>query len=278
MDQPQRSRFRSFARLVFAVMAVSLLPGGSGAEAQTAAGFVTRAGVQLFLDGQPFTFSGLNIYNANSDGTCGSVIDLDQALTDIGPGKTVMRAWFFQDLATAGGVRDWTRMDQTLAIAAAHGVKVIPVLANQWADCDQGYGYKTKAWYQTGYQGVDPSGIVSYRDWVAEVVSRYRDNPTVAFWQLINEGEIQDVEGGNCSTVLNAADTLRTWAADVAGLIKSMDRTIWCRSAPSAGANVVLRGLNMSTYIPSRQSTSASTTITTTRPARFPVTSSTGSG
>ena len=31
----------------------------------------------------------------------GSVIDLDQAFAEIGAGKAVIRAWFFQRLATA---------------------------------------------------------------------------------------------------------------------------------------------------------------------------------
>ena len=138
------------------------------------------------LDGSPFLFSGLNIPNANSDGTCFTAIDLDQALTDIGPGKAVMRAWFFQNMATTSGERNWSRFEATLATAASHNVRVIPVLANQWADCETGLGYKTKAWYQAGYQTVvDPDGTATYRDWVAEVVTRYKNNPTVAFWQLI---------------------------------------------------------------------------------------------
>jgi hypothetical protein len=186
--------------------------------------FIRADGTGLTLEDEPFAFTGLNIYNANSDGTCGSAVDLDQAIVDIGPGKTVIRSWFFQDLATTNGVRDWSRFDATLTTAAEHGVMVIPVLANQWADCDQGYGFKTKAWYQSGYQTqVDPAGTVSYRDWVAEVTARYSNNPTVAFWQLINEAEIQDVEGGDCSLVADAALTLATWADDISGLIKSID-------------------------------------------------------
>jgi endo-1,4-beta-mannosidase len=165
-------------------------------------GFVTRAGRTLFVDGEEFRFTGLNIYNANSR-TCGQVVDLDQALDELGPGKRVIRPWFFQGLATTSEVmRDWSRFDATLATAEEHGAKVIPTLANQWPDCEQGYGFKTKAWYEDAYASVDdPDGTVPYRDWVAEIVTRYANNPTVALWQLINEAEIQDVPFGNCAQV-----------------------------------------------------------------------------
>lgn len=216
-------RRSSLSMVLGMVLVISFVAMVGPDEARGAVGFIERSGSRLILDGADFRFTGLNIYNANSDGTCGSAVDLDQALTDIGTGKAVMRAWFFQDMATSGGSRDWSRMDQTLSKAADHGVKVIPVLANQWADCDSGYGFKTKAWYQSGYKDPDPAGTVSYRDWVAEIVNRYKDDPSVAFWQLGNEVEIQDVEFGDCSLVTDAAETLRSWAEDVAGLIKSID-------------------------------------------------------
>lgn len=190
----------------------------------SAGNFITRSGSNLLLEGEEFTFTGINVYNANSDGTCGASLDMQQAIDEIGPGSQVIRAWFFQDLATDAGVRNWARFDNTLAIAEANGVKVIPVLANQWADCEQGLGFKDRAWYQDGYETeVDPDGLVAYRDWVEEIVTRYQGNSTVAFWQLINEAEIQDVQNGDCDTVTDPALTLRSWADDVSTLVKSID-------------------------------------------------------
>ncbi len=224
------SQFRPWLPALAALLVLSLIPAvpsaaSHGGTPTSSGGFVTRSGRTLLVDGEEFQFTGLNIYNANSDGTCGSALDLGLAFDEIGPGKAVVRAWFFQGLATtSGGVRDWTRFDATLATAEEHGIKVIPTLANQWADCEQGYGFKTKAWYQDGYQTVDdPDGTVTYREWVAEIVDRYKNNPTVAFWQLINEAEIQDEPFGDCSQVTDAPATLQNWAADVAGLIKSID-------------------------------------------------------
>jgi hypothetical protein len=75
----------------------------SVAASAATSSFVTRSGSSLTLDGQPFRFSGLNIYNANSNGLCWYPMDgtiLDRSLADIGPGNNVFRAWFFQQLAT----------------------------------------------------------------------------------------------------------------------------------------------------------------------------------
>jgi len=203
-------------------------PSGEAIGAGTRS-FVTRNGTQLLLDGVPYRFTGLNIYHANSDGWCsypwGSGNALDNALTEIGPGKRVFRAWFFQTLATTGGQRDWSAFDNTLSVAAAHNMRVVVTLTDQWGECgaqppETSY-YKTASWYTAGYMQVDPAMLLSYRDWIAEVVTRYKDDPTILAWQLINEAEVKDIQGPACSA--NAAQILKTWAADVSGLVKDID-------------------------------------------------------
>jgi Tol biopolymer transport system component/alpha-tubulin suppressor-like RCC1 family protein len=191
-------------------------------------GFITRQGTELLLDGNPYRFSGLNIFNANSDGWCGAQMDqgtrLDDALTSMGPGAEAFRSWFFQPLAINKGtrLRDWSAFDHTLQLADAHGKKVIATFTDQWGECGSdvpGNGYKEADWYVTGYQQVQPGMLVSYRDWVAEVVSRYKDDPRIAFWQLINEAEVTPCPAGD----LQPYQTLHDWAADVSGLVKSID-------------------------------------------------------
>ena len=95
------------------------------AFARAVAVFVSRAGTRLFLDGQPYRFTGLNIYNANSQNNCwyslGAGSGLDSSLAAIGSGQEAFRAWFFQRLATTDGHRDWSAFDHTLAVAAARG-------------------------------------------------------------------------------------------------------------------------------------------------------------
>jgi mannan endo-1,4-beta-mannosidase len=204
----------------------------AGAQAPGTPGFVQRVGTGLVLDGQPYVFTGLNIYNAaTASGVCwypmaGQGV-LDASLTAIGPGKEVFRAWFFQYEATVGGRRDWSTFDQTLATARAHGLKVIPALIDQWGNCegwpDPAAGYKNEAWYQNGYRSspTGPGLPATYRDWVGEVVSRYRDDPTILAWQLVNEAEAGTSLYGTCPPTATAS--LVDFATDMATLVKSID-------------------------------------------------------
>ncbi len=214
-----------------ALVAASLVVPTTAVRA--APGFIEAQGTQLTLDGEPFRFTGLNVYNANSDGWCWfeySDTEFAQALIDMGPGVNVIRAWFFQPLATTpAGVRDWTRFDRTLQIAGQHGIRVIVTLTDQWGECGStgANPFKDRAWYEGGYETeVLPDATVPYRDWVSEVVTRYKDDPNVAFWQLINEAEVNEVIGGvqqACPPGNEPADILRNWAQDVGGLVKSID-------------------------------------------------------
>ncbi len=225
-----------FAMLATIGLVASILvidPNTALATTSPPPGFISANGTHLSLDGAPFRFSGLNVYNANSDGWCWfqySDAQFDQALSDMGPGTNVIRAWFFQPLATTpSGQRDWTRFDRTLQIAGQHGIRVIVTLTDQWGECGatSTSPYKDRAWYESGYAtDVLPDSTVPYRDWVSEVVTRYKDNPNVAFWQLINEAEVNEVVGGvpqPCPPGNGPADILRTWAQDVGGLVKSID-------------------------------------------------------
>lgn len=195
--------------------------------------FVRRSGTQLLLNGQPYRFSGVNIYNANSDDWCGyqyTDAELGAAFESIGS-NGVVRAWFFQSQAASksagathlwSGTRDWTRFDRTLAIAQQKGLRVIVTLTNQWDECGDGQTatYKSDAWYRSGYTVPDPLESaatcplpadrtepclahgydywVSYSRWVQEVVGRYANRPEILAWQLINEGEAKTGRNGIC--------------------------------------------------------------------------------
>lgn len=201
------------------------------------AGFVQRDGTRLVLDGQPYFFTGMNIYNAASKADrdsrrcwydMGSGDVLKNSLTAIGPGVETIRAWFFQNQATSdSGERDWSGMDHVLSMAREHRMRVIPVLVNQWGNCEgvpgNDSGYKNDVWYQTGYRtDIAPGMRVPYREWVREIVTRYRDDPTILAWQLVNEAEAGLAYGGDCPE--DAASTLAAFATDMAGLVKSIDR------------------------------------------------------
>jgi hypothetical protein len=190
--------------------------------------FVGRQGGVMTLGGLPWTFTGLNLFQANMTAGIANCSgwainsDLDNQLSLIGAKpNSVIRAWFFQKMATTAGQRDWTAFDHTLAVARAHGVRVIATLVDQWDYCEG--PYKDESWYAGGYRtSVLPGDTVPYRDWVAEVTARYRDDPTIAFWELANEPEIQSSESAT-SCPADAEPVMQSWAGDVSSVIKAHD-------------------------------------------------------
>ena len=158
-------RGTAFGAVAAALISALSLALPASAEAQGSSSFVTRSGTQLRLDGQAYRFTGINIYNANNASGCWYPLsngpDLGASLDAIGGGAKVIRAWFFQALATSAGARDWNGIDHTLSVAAAHGVRVIATLGNQWIHCDGPAGgagsYKDDAWYTNGYKQPDPA-------------------------------------------------------------------------------------------------------------------------
>ncbi len=187
-------------------------------------GFVKRSGTILTLNGGPYRFTGINIYMAASGGTassCGGELypNVSVPLSQLPPG-TVFRMWAFQNFFVSGQVFNWTNLDRVFAIAASYGDKVIPVLANQGSYCDG--PAKDLAWYQSGYQStVESANLIAYRAYVAAVVSRYANNPTVAMWQLVNEGEAVNSDG-SCNE-LAALSALLAFSNDVGGLVHKLD-------------------------------------------------------
>jgi hypothetical protein len=194
------------------------LPSGSNS------GYVTANGTNLALDGQSYTFTGINIYMAASGGTpssCGGELypDVGAVLSQL-PSGIVFRFWAFQNFFVQNGAFSWTNFDQVLSIANAYGDRVIPVLANQYQDCD-GVS-KDLQWYQSGYaSSVDPGDLVPYRQYVADVVNRYQDDPTIAMWQLVNEGEAVNADG-SCNEPA-ALSALAHFTNDVGAMIRSLD-------------------------------------------------------
>src|SRR6266545_781498 len=99
-------RLRWFGPVLGLLLALTAEP--AGALSSGPPGFVQRDGARLVLDGAPYVFTGLNIYNAaTSTGTCWYPMTgdgvLDATLRAIGPGNEVFRAWFFQAMATTDG-------------------------------------------------------------------------------------------------------------------------------------------------------------------------------
>lgn len=82
--------------------------------------------------------------------------------------------------------------------------------------------FKDEGWYAEGYRREQPPGTpATYREWVQEAVARYRDDPTILAWQLVNEADPKTSENGTCPD--SAAVVLRAFASDMSQLVKSID-------------------------------------------------------
>jgi mannan endo-1,4-beta-mannosidase len=194
--------------------------------------FVVASGPRLYLNGMPWYFTGYDAFQLPSVqvGTrfsCGGPQTpswLDQMLGEIqaSSGSPVVRTWFFQSYSGA----NFAQFDAVLSAAAAHHVKVVPVLVNQWAECEPwaggGPGYRNLAWYEGGYTQPGDGYALSFRDYALKMAAHYANNQTIAFWQLVNEAEAMDGAGGPCEEG-RAASALRRFADDVSGAMRSVD-------------------------------------------------------
>ena len=227
-------------RLALRATAASLLAAGSlfaagvspmAVHAAAASPFVTANGTQLDLNGRPWDFTGYDAYQATSVGNgfnCGGSYS-DQQLNTLfaqmrsNSASTVVRTWFFQSY---GGPANWSQYDRVLNAAAANGLRVIPALVNQWGDCEPWPNgvrpYRTLAWYQSGYTQTGDGYPLSFRDFAVAMAAHYANNPTIAFWQLVNEAEAKDSASGACEN-WPAATAMRGFADDVAGAMKAVD-------------------------------------------------------
>ncbi|MBJ7608224.1 MAG: cellulase family glycosylhydrolase [Candidatus Dormibacteraeota bacterium] len=189
---------------------------------------MTAAGTSLSLNGQPWSFTGYNSYQLPSVANgyqCGGTVS-DQAVGAIldemqrSSGSAAVRTWFFQSY---GGPGHWQQFDRVLNAAAARGIKVIPTLGNEWGDCEPSGTYKGRGWYEDGYRTAGDGYALSYRDYAVAMAAHYAGNPTIAFWQLMNEAEAKDSPYGACDNN-SGASALRSFADDVAGGMKAVDR------------------------------------------------------
>lgn len=168
---------------VLALLVAVLVIDGSHSESNTALpelppeptreGFVSRAGTQLLIDGAPYRFTGYNNYVMLG---CGFEEERVEGAA---------REKFFAGLRPNSVVRlgvypgtELERFDEVVASAREHGQRLIPIFTDAHGYC--GDTKKNDDWYAEGFRK-------EYLDWVRTVVPRYRDDPTIAMWELINE-------------------------------------------------------------------------------------------
>ncbi len=183
--------------------------------------FITRVGTNLYLHGQEFRFIGVN---AGVDTVpkpyigCGhafSNADVDAMFSQLHQmGVTVDRIWLMQSFTKSATYFD--RINYLLSEAKKYNIYLLFTLENQWKNCTQG-GYKYASWYRNGYLSPYGSYPLSYKDYVGKIVSRYKDDPSIIMWELVNEPQNRNSDN-SC-----AGDAFYHFASDMSNYIKSLD-------------------------------------------------------
>ncbi|HYL69680.1 MAG TPA: hypothetical protein VEY89_00065, partial [Candidatus Dormibacteraeota bacterium] len=172
----RRRTLAAFAIAVAALVGAALTPSRitvplTSAQLASARGFVGESAGHFTLNGAPWTFTGYDAYYAPSLHTgyqCGPALS-DQELNDFFSemqqrnGSLVLRTWFFQSFQN-GNPSNFSQYDRLLNAAAAHGIRIVASLSNQWGACEPGHPYHALGWYQSGYRQTNDGYPLSYRD------------------------------------------------------------------------------------------------------------------
>jgi mannan endo-1,4-beta-mannosidase len=221
---------------------------------ETAAAYITKKGPQLYLNGKPYVFTGVNAYSAATlhgiNSGCGEQIaDLESLFSSLRP-NSVVRIWGWQGSMVTNTTTkqlDWSGLDRVLMTAAKYGQRVIISLSDQAGVCDDGV-WKDAAWYSGGFMQVsNPTGTTprSYWDFMQEIVTRYKDSPTIAMWEVMNEPEtsgcLPGYSGSECwghQTCVDhtaAANSLRYFFDTVGKKMKDIDHNHLIESGVMGG-------------------------------------------
>lgn len=191
-----------------------------GMQKQNFSQFVTKQRENFYLSNKQFRSVGVNRYNLLTHNKpeghrigCANPFSEEELDTTFASmqsmGVTTVRFWVFQSF-TQGG-KDLTRLDYVVKTAEKYNIKLIPVFENHWHDCTEA-GVKTTDWYASGYKNPYGTYKLSLKEYIDIIVLRYKDNPTIFAWEIINEP--RDV----------SEEVLRDFAQDVSGHIKSIDK------------------------------------------------------
>jgi hypothetical protein len=152
--------------------------------------FVRRVERSFFLNGDPFRFVGVSSWALLDLNKCTMIKPEDRAAwtesayDQLVPSRSkVARLFAFQSsLGPAGN--DFTLFDASVADARRAGIRLQLVLEHGEGGCSEG-GHRDAAWYAGGYQSPDAGYALSYRDYSEALARRYRDEPTVLGYVLM---------------------------------------------------------------------------------------------
>jgi mannan endo-1,4-beta-mannosidase len=231
---------------------------GAASGGRHDAGFVTRAGTNLYLNNRPFRFVGTNNYylEYSSHAMTDDVFARAKAAR-----FTVLRTWGWLDIGNQDGsnsVSDGKKngiyfqywdpaagkpayndgadglenLDYVVAKAGEAGIKLVIPFTNNWSDfggIDQYVRWAGGSYHDDFY--TDPTIRQWYQDYIAHLLNRvntvngrkYKDDPTIMTWELGNEPRCKG-SGVYPASATCSTDTLTGWVDTMTTFIKSIDR------------------------------------------------------
>ena len=229
--------------------------------------YVKVNGNQFMLEGKEFKFIGFNLFDAantyfpeqNKRGySCPrengwwqdiyteAKLDEELGYMKQQSGATVLRFWAYQQYTNGG--TDWSGIDKVIRVAKKHNIKIIPVLDDGPGYCTQPNGqakwaYNNDTWYTEGYKQKMGSYQLTYPEYVRAIVSRYKDEPTIFSWMMINEADTSRKNLADGSTKIDGdgPSVLVNFATEIGNIIKSIDQnhlvTLGTQSNGASGAS-----------------------------------------
>jgi mannan endo-1,4-beta-mannosidase len=180
--------------------------------------FVKTDGTSFTVDGAPFRFTGVNIYDAAATDqySCDPPAALsDDALRTMltnlhdNYGVSVVRFWAYQTYTDGG--RFFGGVDRVIDAARAAGMRVLPVLEDGPGYCTTmkqavpKAQYRDDTWFTNGYKVPYGSARLAFRDYARLMAAHYRNEPVIMGWSLINEADTSARDAQGRSVLLGFA-------------------------------------------------------------------------
>lgn len=178
---------------------------------------------------------------------CGAILNSEDQSYELDrireSGADTIRVWFFQKYFqdykanNPGAANGWYPYIKLLKKAKADGLSVIPVLVNNWNQCDREDSTSNDGnhvdgyFYADGYRSPQFNYTYSAKTWASMVAKEFSPSTTdanaaglsdaIAFFQIVNEAEFDATTTSGAVCGDNAAKTLYAFGQDMATTIKS---------------------------------------------------------
>ncbi|KAL9074998.1 MAG: hypothetical protein Q9161_001929 [Pseudevernia consocians] len=134
-------------------------------------------------------------------------------------GEVYYQLWENGQPSLNTGANGLALLDSAVQQAEAAGIQFIMCLVNEWPNYGGQIDYVNNLLGDGQSQAdfyTDPTVVNAFKNYVSEIVTRYKDSPAIFAWELANEARCEDPE-------CNGSQVLTTWADQISQYIKSID-------------------------------------------------------